>query len=83
MNTSSISQDTNEIDQALDTIVNVLSEKVAAKVAAKVGSETSVEGVQNGFNSVAEAANKMSGGKKKKSRKFCLTNKSKSRKQKK
>ena len=81
---STISEPTNDkLTQALGTIVEVLSEKVAAKVANEVGSGSSREQVQDGFNSVANAAQNMAGGKKRKSRKFRLTNKSKSRKQKK
>jgi hypothetical protein len=71
-----------KLNQALDTIVEVLSEKVASKVSKEVGLGLSGEQIQNGFNSVAAAAKKMSGGKKKKSRKFRLNNKAKSRKQK-
>jgi hypothetical protein len=65
METSSSPQSTNDkLTQALGTIVEVLSEKVAAKVANEVGSGSSGERVQDGFDSVAVAAEKMSGGKK-------------------
>ena len=84
INVSTSSQiDNDKLTQALDTIVEVLSGKVAAKVANEIGPGLSGEQIQNGFNSVADAAEKMSGGKKNKSKKFRLTNKTKSRKTKK
>ena len=84
INISTSSQINNDkLTQALDTIVEVLSEKVAAKVSNEIGPNLSGERIQDGFNSVAIAAEKMSGGKKNKSKKFRLTNKTKSRKQKK
>jgi hypothetical protein len=70
----------------LGTIVDVLSEKVAAKVTNEIGPGSYGEKIQNGFESVAEAAKVAAeasrGGKKKKSIKFRFTNKRKSRKQK-
>jgi hypothetical protein len=80
-NISSGSEPNNKLTEALSTIVEVLSEKVASKVANELGSGSSKEKVQNGFDSVATAAENMSGGKKRKSRKFRLHSKGKSRKQ--
>ena len=53
-----------------------ITDKVAEKVSQNM-SDDSTEGVQNGFNSVNKAAESMasSGGKKRKTRKFKLTNK--------
>jgi len=79
-NVSSVSEPNNKLTEALSTIVDVLSEKVEAEVANKVGYGSSGKNVQDGFISVATAAENMSGGKKRKSRKFRLTNKGKSRK---
>ena len=72
-----------KINNAIKILADALSEEVAKKVILKEDAISSGKQVQDGFESVATAAETMSGGKKNKSRKFRLTNKRKSRKHKK
>ena len=87
------SNENPELVQSLAKVVDYISEKVADKVASqvanKIDSSELVESSQNGFDAVTQAANVMadsntmanglSGGRKKRTRKFRLVKKNKTR----
>ena len=72
--------DKQELSQALDTVVEYITDKVAAKVSQNISGTTS-EGQQNGFDALNTAAETMasSGGRKRKTRRFKLVNKNRTK----
>jgi hypothetical protein len=73
-------QSVTDISQSLTNVVDYISNKIAEKVSQQVSSGQSEENIQNGFNSVNAAAVTMAlGGKKRKTRRFKLTNKNKTK----
>ena len=71
---------TNNIEGAIDTITDVIADKVAEKIQQQQTSSS--DSIQNGFDSINIEANKMAssgGGNKRKTRKFKLTKKHKTR----
>ena len=68
--------DKQELSQALDTVVEYITDKVAQKVSQNISGTVS-DGQQNGFDAVNSAAETMAstGGKRKRTRRFKLTNK--------
>jgi hypothetical protein len=72
--------DKEKLSQAINTVVDYIADKVADKVSHNISNQPS-EIQQNGFDSINKAVETMasSGGKKRKSYKFRLTNKNKTR----